>query len=86
MMVMDLVTDAANGSVEEWEGDVGKSWRMQKAWESWSIFCNCSQESVWSIQEVGLVPSGEMGGGRWSQRGRLHVPTSCYICPWELQR
>lgn len=32
---------------KEWEGDVVKSWWMQKAWESWNIFCNCIQESVW---------------------------------------
>ena len=36
--------------------------------------------------EVGLVPSGEMSDGRRSQRGPLHAPTSCYICPSELQR
>lgn len=32
---------------KELEGDMGKSWWVQKARESWSIFCNCSQESVW---------------------------------------
>jgi len=68
---------------EEWEEDVGKSWRMQKAWEIWSILY-CSQERVWSVQKVGSVPSGEMGGGRRNQRGPLRAPASCCVCPWEL--
>lgn len=34
--------------------------------------------------EVGLVPSGEMGDGSRSQRGPMHVPSSCYICSWEF--
>lgn len=69
MMGGNLVANPANGSVrsrkEMWERADGFKRGI------WSIAGNCTQENIWSVREVGLVSCGELGCGRWSQRGHL---------------